>query len=642
MNNYSDKSTMQNTGPMVSPSDASGYSANSDYEVTDEERKDLALACSLYERAKKQKEKYAKDWNTYSDFYKGKQWDVTRPQYRASPVMNIARNVIQTVLPIMTDTEPGFSVGPKEPNDYDFANLLSILVKTWWDTRTCGYQIVETFFYMLTLGTGIIKVTWDPEENFSIGDVKIETVDPRDIFPCDGAVDFDKNCQWVIHRTKKSIAEVKQKFPKVSSEIRRIASSGSNGSDKQDETMQAMTLRGDIVLVSPIDQKNTKTDAVDVQNYYGDDTKEIELIELWINDSTYTEELSDNGKDKITKKKYPRGKLITVIPECKLHCQSAENPYDDGKWPFVRFVDFVIPGQFWGEGEIEHVIPINRIINKIVGNILDYMNMMGNPVWIIDSNSGVTPEMISNQIGLIIVKNPGTVIDRLIPPALPAYIIQLYNQMLQFSDTVTGVHDVTQGRKPVGVTAAEAITTLQDAAQTRIRLKERNARMSLYQLGMLVISRMLQFYRLPRIVKITGKDTTEWPQFVEASIEKNPENGMYKFLKKSSRFDENQGKYIEDMSAKYGTDSKGVFDIDIQTGTSVPFMREKMGSLALKLAQMGLIDQQATLDAVDFKNRDEVLKRMEQKQIEAQKMQQGLMQAQASMQSAPPTSNEGA
>ena len=45
--------------------------------------------------------------------------------------------------------------------------------------------------------------------------------------------------------------------------------------------------------------------------------------------------------------------------------------------------------------------------------------------------------------------------------------------MMQLTDSISGVHDITQGRNPSGVTAAKAISALQEASQQIIRAKER-------------------------------------------------------------------------------------------------------------------------------------------------------------------------
>jgi hypothetical protein len=57
------------------------------------------------------------------------------------------------------------------------------------------------------------------------------------------------------------------------------------------------------------------------------------------------------------------------------------------------------------------------------------------------------------------------------PPNIPASTFQFIELLLQLTDVVTGVHDVTEGRKPAGITAASAIMALQEAAQARVRYK---------------------------------------------------------------------------------------------------------------------------------------------------------------------------
>src|SRR5690606_41812412 len=88
-----------------------------------------------------------------------------------------------------------------------------------------------------------------------------------------------------------------------------------------------------------------------------------------------------------------------------------------------------------------------------------------NTPWIKDTNSGVKSEDLTNQEGLVITKNPGSEVRRDPPPPLPNSLFQLYLQVQRNMETISGVHDVTQGRRPTGIAAASAIAQLQEAGQ---------------------------------------------------------------------------------------------------------------------------------------------------------------------------------
>lgn len=591
--------------------ESQGTSKGSTQEMSKEERQDYKMVMKLLSKGKDARKPFDKNWKTYWEFYKGKQWQVKRPSYKASPNINIIRQAVQTVLPIMTDASPGFDVSPQEPSDYKFADILSKAVKIWWSRSGMQHTIVDVIFDSLVYDAGIMKVVWDEEAEEGLGDIRCFAIDSKNIYIPDDAEDFDTKCSWVIQRLFMTVGELKRKFPDKAQYI-----TCSFGDRKEDDT-DPESYSGDVLLVSPIDRKSPLDDMTNPEGQSNDDAQ-VEVLECWLDDYSMEEYMLENEegvKEKAYKKKYPTGKVVTIIPSKQLLLQVKPNPYKDGKKPFVRFIDTLIPRQFWGEGEVEPLIEVQKLINKNMAVLLDWMNMMTNPVWILDSESGVDPRRLTNQVGAIITKNKGSEVRREQAPAMPPQMFELYNLFRQLADSQSGVHDVTQGRKPSGVTAAEAINDLQEAAQTRIRLKERNLNTSMTQLGYLVISRMMQYYNAPRMLKITGE--SEYPEFLEFFVEES-ENG-YKYTYRDHSIDEQTGTYVPSQWMSNEQSSKGTFDIEVQSGTSMPFMKSKRGQLAQQLFDKDVIDAENLLDVLEWPNKDEVLRRMEErKQEEAQ------------------------
>jgi hypothetical protein len=99
---------------------------------TPDEERELKTLLKTLAKAKKFRSKYDKNWKKYEEYYNGNQWyGRKRPSYRASPSANIIRPTIQTIIPIMTDTQPGVDVLPQEPKDYQFADILSKVNRSW-------------------------------------------------------------------------------------------------------------------------------------------------------------------------------------------------------------------------------------------------------------------------------------------------------------------------------------------------------------------------------------------------------------------------------------------------------------------------------------------------------------------------------
>jgi hypothetical protein len=596
---------------------------------------DFKLAVKLYTQGKQVRKAYDQDWDKWLKWYGGAQWDARRPSYKASPSLNVLRAAVQTVLPIMTDSSPDFDINPQEPSDYQFADTLNKLVDNWWQRRNMQVSLTTCILDSLIFPIGVMKCVWNDEID-GIGDIECSRVDPRNIYVDADCTDFT-DAKYIIEEKWIGSSELKIKFPDKAQYITGARSA--TDSKRQDS---GKTMGGDVTLQSPIDQdvqiqsngdsdKNTSATAGQL--------KSVRVLECWVRDETMDEQQVEdkNGEQStVFKKKYPRGRVITILPDSQVLLQAVDNPYADGKFPYVRFVDTLVAGQIWGDGEVGPLIETQKMINKVGATITDWCNRMTNSVWVIDDDSGVNPAMLTNQVGLIISKRRGTEVRREAAQNLPSEVFEFYNLLMRLIDQQSGIHDTSRGRTPSGVTAAAAIQSLQDADQTRIRLKERNLQASLVQLGYMVTSRMLQFYTTPRVVRITGAQ--EWPEFYEVffSREEQQEQGnpypdqfadaqemiptkKYVANTKQYQFSPSTRQYVAVTDWQQTAPSKGEFDVEVQAGTSLPFMKQRRSNLAFQLFQAGAIDQEALLEAVEFPKSDETMRRMnEAKQQAAQ------------------------
>lgn len=592
-----------------------------------DENAEVKFVLARYEEGKEARKEFDQDWTKWREYYKGKTFKNRVAVGKADAGFNICRSTIHSTIPILTDARPGFGVLPKEPSDYQFAENLSKVVESIWDARKADHTLIEVLMDSQILSAGILKVTWNTDLEDGLGDVDLKAIDPDDIFVPKQAVDFDKNCPWTIHRTRKKVGTLRKQFPDKADQIH--ADTTRSSTDQKNKVMD-----GDVQLVSPVD---TKSRLPAPYSPMPGDEELVEVLECWVDAEALDEyeEMYEPGQEQPTgwKKKYPNGKLITVIAQNRLLLQCVGNPYKDGKKPFVRFVDAIMPRQFWGEGEIEPLVKTQQMIDKVVATIMDYMNLTGNPVWFNPTTSGVDSAQITNAIGQVISYTPGQNGEkpsRDIPPPLPPYYFEFLQNLLRFADAISGIQEVTQGRKPVGVTAAQAIDTLQEAAQTRIRLKERNMNGSLGQVGEMTVSRILQFYTTPRVIKITGNN--EWPEFMQFHVQDvldaqtQQPTGQTQFISQTYKMNQdamgNKVGYTPGPMQK-SDPSKGLFDIKIQSGTAMPTHKAEQGNLAIKLYEMQppVIDQEALLETLDFPNYEQVMARMQERAAQAAEQQ---------------------
>lgn len=583
----------------------------------DESSAEVKRIMSLYEQGKQYRAKFDNDWETRKEFYLGKQWKKEK-ETGSLPVMNVIRQIIQATIPILTDTRPGFNVLARDPSDYSFASVISTLVEYWWDKVGMDHTLIECIFDSMLYDAAILKVTWDPDAEDGIGDVCCERIDPRDIFVPPECQDFIKNCGWVIQRSKKEVGKLRRMFPDKANLIKADTTSNEN----DNKTTQSLEIK----LVSPVDRYSPKSNTI---NESADNRKLCEVMECWIDDESIIEESLENEDgttEKIVRKKYPKGKVVTILPNQSLLLQSVESPYAHGLKPYIRIVDMILPGEFWGEGETKSLMSQQRMINKVLKQTFDVFQLMSNPQWIKEKGNGLDSDQITNTISAVLEVDAGKLgsIRRDFPPALQSGSLDLYNTLIRQVEQISGIAEVTQGRRPQGITAASAIENLQEASQTRIRMKEHNLEVSLQQLGTQVMSLMMQFYREPRVVRITNK-TGAWPEYFEFFIEENPVDAAtgqvqqgYILNKKQYTFNPEKQQYQPDMQYDTSGPTKGLMDVKVMSGTAMPQAKTTRSNIAFRLYDLKVIDPKELLETLEWPNSEQIIQRMQKEQAAAE------------------------
>ena len=140
----------------------------------------------------------------------------------------------------------------------------------------------------------------------------------------------------------------------------------------------------------------------------------------------------------------------------------------------------------------------------------------------IDKNAGIPKGQLTNRPGLIIRKNPGTDVHRESPPSMPMYVQQMIEVLKADIEVVSGIHDVTRGETPTGIQSAAAIQALQEAAQTRVRLKVTLHENALGLLGTEWIERIKQFWKFNRLIPQKTDASKQIPQMINNGVEMMP------------------------------------------------------------------------------------------------------------------------
>ena len=508
-----------------------------------------------FKEAMVHKAKETKEWHDYWEAYNGDYFNNTsKPEYKSDHVSNFIFSTIETIRPVMVDNNPRFIAMARSEEGADKKDKVQMALDYEFDRENMDEKIPRQILTTLVLGTSVFFLPWDGNAKSSYGgEVRAIEVNPFNLYP-DPLATCVEDAEYLMYATYKHVNILKRLFPKKSNLLE-------GGNIKYSE------------LVA-----NRGTDISNTDN-------QVLVLEIWCRDYTTIEyeETDKDGKEyKVTKRKYPRGRVLTIAPELNLLLDDKENPYQDGKFPFVLIKDYDIPFKFWGEGEPKQLLSPQKYLNDLSNQIIDNARLTANMPWVIDKNAGIGYGKLTNRPGLVIRKNPGSEIRREAPPQMPQYVSDKIEELKRDMEIISGVHDVTQGRRPVGIQAGNAIMALQEAGQARIRIKVKLMEQGLSKLATMWYNRMQQYWKLDRWVRVSD------------------DRGNYDFQQ------------ITEDDLQYD------FDIKITAGSTMPTNKSAMLDLMIRLGQttaedgLPMVDRESVLEFVDISDKERVLKRFEE------------------------------
>lgn len=536
------------------------------YTPTEKERKLVEWVYSKFKQAYVAKAPLMDKWKTYMSAYKGTYFQNQNiPDYKSNEISNMVFSTIETIRPIMTDNNPKFLAVPNTPTGMEFTADVQTALDYEWDREKMPLKLPAQLIPMLVYGNAVWFVQWDGKDG-EYGNISIKPVDPFNIFPDPLAESID-NSEFLVYATYRNANQIKQQFPEKASAIEgsRITMSE---------------------LVAERDNNDTQ------------DANQVLILEMWCRDWTTMDETVE-GKKQL---KYPKGRVITCLPELGILLSDKKNPYKDGKFPFVLMKNYDIPFEFWGVGEVEQIMSPQHYVNELTNQIIDNAKNTANMQWIIDKNSGIGQGKLTNRPGLVIRKTPGSEVRRDTPPQMPSYVREQIEILKKDIQDISGVFDSLKGEQQGSVTAASAILALQEASQARIRLKIKLMEASLSELAQIVYSRMQQFWKLDRWVRVTD-------------VEGNP---LFKQI--GTKVLEND------------------FDLKVMAGSTMPVNRNAMLDLMIRLAQtngedgLPLVDRKAVLEFLPTGDKKAITDRFEALQTQQQQAQQQQLQQEQQMQ----------
>lgn len=455
------------------------------------------------------REPYKQKWDRYYGIYRSHLEDRNYP-WQANIFVPYAFSTVETIVPRLVSSKPQIDILPREKGDEIYAEVQAKLIDYQWDQMGMDEMMPDVIRQALIYGTSILKVTWerkeadvsttvelDPEypelgdeevttKEVVINRPKVEMVDLYD-FMWDPMGYSIKTCSWVAHRTRRSY--------KYLLEMQK-AGIYKNVTLLKDQANKVYQPESDF------DARHNATGMPDPEQYgSGSDNEDnIEIIEYYEDD-----------------------KIITLANRSIVIREEKQNPFNHGKKPFVRIVDQSVPKEFCGIGEIEPIETLQYELNDMRNQRMDNAVMVLNRMWKVKNGAGVDEDELISDVGGIVHTDDMEGLEPIIQQDLPNSSYKEETLIKADIQQTTGITDYTKGvaSDALANETATGISLLQEAGNSRLRLKMLNVEYAIKEIGEFMVSLNKQFIDEDTVIRITGDDGIDWATIKPSEVREN-------------------------------------------------------------------------------------------------------------------------
>jgi hypothetical protein len=541
-----------------------------------EEREIISLIDKFEEESKgRQDETGLKDAETNLDFLRGKQW----PQGDVGPsgaadmqykfVMNVIGPLLKRKTALLTDTRPQMEVTPFYAKRKGTAETFKRVFQSQWDEQSLEQQFTRQIVQAQALGAAACLPLWDGQADYGRGELRYLFYDARSVF-VDPTVKASTQMRMAEFTGVKDIVPlnwVREHYPKRGRDVeasakwsryKRPEQSGGGGG-------VGRILSAVAGFARPWSRETGDTAESAVPK--------TELRHCWFKDW----ERDQRGEPNFAKPRIIRhvvdagGVVLTDERMAAIHQQQPLHLFD---WD----VETEHP---WGISEVAGLRRIQYTLNRLIGQIIDNTIMTNRVILVSDTDAvdAATWNAITGGLnGIAVRKKIGRTFKYENPAVLPPHLITLVQLLITAVDLVSGMNDASRGMRPPGIISGVALDTLQQAAQSIIRLEARAFEDWLMRIFQQAIALVWQYYATNRLITVLGP---------------NLDLLQFEFDRRKFLADDDGGKLNEDTAWQD-------FQFRVLPGSSLASTRIQRGIIALNLYQAGLLPGQEVLRASEW------------------------------------------
>lgn len=436
------------------------------------------------------------------DIFYGKHWPETIPSFKPPIVVNELRTLILQEASDLSESQLRIYV-MKDPQKGGRDEQAERALRALWVSQEVDQKILTEVVWALVLGTGFLRVQWDPDAEGGIGDVVVKDLDPRFVLPDPDAMN-DQSMAYIITEQFMDLGEIRRMFPVAGMLVKpEEAFSLRSGARISQEPSSwgiyqgPMTSSGSLLGTGIEGYKKARARVLDC--LLRDDSAEsvVEFKEK----PDGTPFLDENGNQVLVQKlraRFPNGRRIIGANGVILF--DGDNPNPGGDFGILRVVLEPTLARFWGQGFVQQTSQLQVAADKLMSSVVENAIRLNNGIVKMTTTTGLDIENFAGIPGQVVTINPGSTFEIMYPPPMPPDMVQAPWRMLDMQRRILGFPDVRDGRAGRGNVSAELTETDISQAMGLTRLRSRMIYGVVRRLAEMIFARMAYGYTTRRVI----------------------------------------------------------------------------------------------------------------------------------------------
>ena len=495
---------------------------------------------------------YLSEWQRLENcerMYRGDHWhDVPQTdRNEPRPVTPILQSTIENVKAELMDRVPEAVILPESPQDGEVARVIEAIIKQNHDADGYVKEYRKLVHDLLVGGYCVQEVGYDNALNGGLGGAFIRQVDARSILFDPLATDMQES-RAVFKLSLKTREYIESRFPK-----------------------SAPFLTAD-AFGTP--------DSVEDGILHGDRSGAMLFFEYWWREYDAVTETCSVHMAQIA-----GNQVLSDSREVKPY-----GYFEHGMYPFLITQMFVRKGSCLGLGLVDMFETQQRYADKLDQIVLKNALMASHNKLLVTEASGFDTEDLRDWSKEVHRGESLNGVTWFSTPPLPAYIIGYIDKIREGIKQESGANDFSRGMVTGGVTAATAISAMQEMSNKRARMIARILHESFRDAVRFEIEVEREFNFFTRKVNVTIDGEQKESTFESAMLVKRaPGNTMLP---------------IE-------------FYISVKAQQETKYSAMSQNELALRMLQSGIMTPAQAVELMVFEGKDQLLKQLKEQAQEA-------------------------